>query len=146
MATAVPGFPAGEFRAGIRLAMQLGAPPVEEDRPVFVFPSQIANDAFADESGVPFDPNARPEVTTPEPVQVPCAVEYDEAASRVENMGLVTPSEIKITLLDEDHARIRGFAYVVIAGDRYNYRLTEPPVGMDSVGVWTVHCVADDDS
>jgi hypothetical protein len=146
MAGVVPGFPADRFRAGIRLAMTLGAPPDAADAPTFVFPRQVSNIAPADELGIPFDPAARP---TPAPlrmVQVPCAVEYQDAEGTLENIGVVTPSRITITLLDEDHAQVRGFEYVLLGGDRYFYRRTEPPLGMDTVGVWIIHCVAEDET
>lgn len=146
MATAIPGFDADEFRAGIRLAMTVGLPPLEADQPLFVFPRQVVNTAPADQDGVPFDPDARPVAAIPVSVRVSCAVEYDDTTGRVENMGVITPSVVKLTLLDEEYAQIRGFEYVVIAGDKYLYRLTEPPVGMDTVAVWTVHCVAEDDT
>lgn len=146
MAQAIPGFSQDEFRAGIRLAMRMGAPPAETDQALFVFPREVTNTTPADEGGIPFDPAATPTLAPPRAVRVPCAVEYDDVAGRVENIGVISPSILKITLLDEEYEQVKGFQYVVIAGDKYYYRLTEPPVGMDVVAVWTVHCVAEDDT
>jgi hypothetical protein len=53
---------------------------------------------------------------------------------------------VVLTLLDQEYARVKGFSYVIIAGDRFFYRKTEPPVGLDVVAVWTVHCEAEDDT
>lgn len=146
MARAVPGFSADDFRSGIRLAMQVGLPPDLEDQPLFVFPRTATNTGPADEDGVPFNPDEKPVLSPLRSVRVQCAVEYDDASSRVENLGLISPSVIKITLLDEEYAQVKGFSYVVIGGDRYNYRLTETPLGLDVVGVWTIHCTAEDDT
>lgn len=146
MAGEVPGFNAGDVRAGLRLAMRIGLPPVSGDQPTFYFPRAITNTALADDENVPFDPAARPTLGPARSIKVPCAVEYVDAAGKIENFGVITPSKITITLLDEDHDLVRGFEYVVIGGDRYWYRRTEPPLGLVSVGVWIVHCTAEDES
>ena len=146
MAGLVDGLDPAEFRSGIRFAMNLGLPPIEADRPVFVTPQEATNDANADEEDIPFDPSARPQVPPPLTKSVPCAVEYVDAAGRVETFGIVNPSKIRITLLDEEYQQIRGFSYVVIGGDRYNYAKTEPPLGLGSVGVWIIHAIAEDES
>lgn len=146
MATALPGFDAEGFRNDVRLAMTVGLPPLEADQPRFVFPRQYTHTTPADEDDVPFDPAARPTVSAPRSVRVPCAVEYVDAEGKVENFGVIVPSKVKITLLDQDYQRVRGFEFVVIGGERYFYAKTEVPVGLDVVGVWTVHCRAEDDA
>lgn len=146
MAGSVPGFNAADVRAGLRLAMTIGLPPVEADQPTFYFPREVTNTERADDEDVPFDPDARPTLAPARSVKVPCAVEYFDAAGKIENFGVITPSKIAVTLLDEDHDKVRGFEYVVIGGDRYWYRRTEPPLGLVSVGVWIVHCTAEDES
>lgn len=146
MAGVIPGFPAGEFRAGIRLAMSLGLPPVESDRPLFVFAPVITNDTPADEDGLPFDWSATPTVAAGASLRVLCAVEFDDTTGRVENMGVIVPSAVTITLLDEEYQQVKGFHYVQIGTDRYYYRTTQPPLGLDVVGVWSVTCVSEDDS
>lgn len=146
MATAVAGFNADDFREGIRLAMRVGLPPDLTDQPTFVFPLTFVNDSPLDDEDVPFDPAARP-VATPSKtsVKVPCAVEYIDAAGKVENFGVVVNSKVVLTFLDEDYEAVKGFAYVVIGGERYFYRKTQPPLGLDSVAIWQVHCEAEDD-
>lgn len=126
--------------------MTLGLPPVETDRPIFFTPQDAVNYARADNEEIPFDPSARPQVPAPVQVSVPCAVEYVDAAGRVETFGTVNPSKIRLTLLDEDYQRVVGFSYVEIGGDRYNYAKTEPPLGLGEVGVWTIHCIAEDEA
>lgn len=146
MAQALPGFDAEDFRTNIRLAMTVGLPVDTADQPTFVFPGAVTNDDPADEEDVPFDPDARPEVAPPRSEKVPCAVEYVDGEGKVENFGVIVRSKVKITLLDEDYETIRGFAYVVIGGDKFIYSKTETPLGLDSVGVWTVHATAEDDT
>ena len=146
MAGLVEGFNPAEFRAGIRQAMIMGLPPVQADQPVFCFEQDPVNFSSADVEDVPFDPEARPMRPAPLTKQVPCAVEYVDAAGRVESFGTINPSKIRLTLLDEEYQQIRGFDFVEIAGDKYNYAKTEPPVGLGVVGVWTVHCIAEDES
>lgn len=145
-AGALPGFDAEDFRTNIRLAMTVGLPPVVSDQPTFVFPGAITNTDPADEEDVPFDSAARPTVAASVSKQVPCAVEYVDAAGKVENFGVLAPSKVMLTLLDEDYEQIRGFTYVVIGGDRFYYDKTETPLGLDSVGIWIVHANAEDDS
>lgn len=145
MAGTIPGFNADTVRAGLRLAMSVGLPPVEADQPTFFFSPVVTNTGPADEEGVPFNPDTRPTVAPPKQVKVPCAVEYSDVSGKVEGVGIVQPSRVSITLLDEEYAKVKGFAYVVIAGNRYFYRKTEPPVGLVSIGVWTIHCVAEDE-
>lgn len=147
MATgAIPGFDAEGFRAGIRQAMLVGLPPDIADQPLFVFPTLVSNIAPADDDDVPFDPDDRPVITPPASKRVACAIEYVDNAGKVENFGLIVKSKVMLTLLDEEYEQIKGFEYVVIGGDRYFYTKTETPVGLDSVGVWTVHATAEDDT
>lgn len=145
-AGAISGFDAEDFRRNIRAAMTVGLPPVAADQPTFIFAGDVVNTAPADDEDVPYDASARPTVTTPASVKVPCAVEYADAAGKVENFGVIVPSKVVLTLLDEDYQLIKGFLYVVIGGDRFWYSKTETPLGLDSVGIWTVHATAEDDT
>lgn len=144
MAGTVPGFNAAEVRAGLRLAMTVGLPPVLEEQPTFFFPREVSNTARADESKVPFNPLARPALAPPRSVRVPCAIEYFDNQGKIENFGVIVPSKVELTLLDEDHAKVRGFQFVVIGGGRFFYDRTETPLGLVSVGVYVVHCTAED--
>lgn len=144
MAGLVPGFDADAVRAGLRLAMTVGLPPLREDQPTFYFPAAVTNDSPADETGVPFGANARRRVAPPRSVKVPCGIEYFDNAGKIENFGVIVPTKVVLTLLDQDHAKVRGFHFVVIGGQRYFYDRTETPLGLVSVGVFTVHCTAED--
>jgi hypothetical protein len=95
---------------------------------------------------VPFDPHATVTNVTPAPVKVDCAIEYFDAENQPTDFGLLAPTRISITMLDDAYEKVKGCAYVVIAGDRYDYRRTEPPVGLFDVGVWTMHFTSPSDS
>jgi hypothetical protein len=139
-----PNFDEQGFRDGIHFAMSLGLPVDDEDRPSFHFPDTSSVGSPVDDEGIPFDPNARPVVTRGQVVKVPCAIEYVDAPGQVESWGIIYPSKVVLTFLGEDFELIRGFDYVVIGGNRYNYRSTRSPVAMDVVPVWQVECTAED--
>ncbi len=134
------------FEDGIRLAMAVGLPPIEAERPVFVFTNSTVNTAPADAEHVPFDPAATPAVTPGRRVAgIYCAIEYQDAAGQLVNLGVITPSQIVVTLLDDEYRQVEGFDYVEIAGDRYFYRRTEPTIGLADSQIWRIHCRAEDD-
>lgn len=144
MAGSVPGFNADEVRAGLRLAMTVGLPPVEADQPTFFMPRVASTTGAADEDFIPFDPAQRRTLAPPVSHRVPCAVEYFDNQGKIENFGVIVPSKVEITLLDEDYAKIKGFEFVVIGGNKYWYSRTAPPNGLVSVGVFTIYCTAED--
>ena len=142
MAGSDPGFNAAEFRNAIHFAMQLGAAPDAGEQVFFHFPTQLVYNVPADGAQVPFNPTATVTSTAPPPVQVDCAVDYFDAENQPTEFGLLAPTRLTITLLDEDYAQVKGCAYVVVHGDRYDYRRTEPPSGLFDVGLYTMHFTA----
>lgn len=146
MAGRNPGFDPREFREGIHFAMQMGAPPLEENQAVFRFPSTLVYNAAVDEGETPFDPDATVTRTEPTPVKVPCAIEYYDSTGQLLTMGIHQPSQVKVTLLDEDYAKVEGFDRVVIAGDTYFRRRTQPPSGLFDVGLFEIWCAAEQET
>lgn len=142
MANSNPDFNAAEFRTAIQFAMTMGAAVDVGERASFHFPSQLVYNAPADGAQVPFDPAATVTKTEPTPVQVNCAIEYFDVENQPTDFGLLAPSRLTITLLDEDYEKVKGCSYVVVHGDRYNYRRTEPPSGLFDVGIYTMHFTA----
>lgn len=139
MAGTDPGFNATGFRDAIHFAMALGAPPDVGERATFHFPKTLVYNTPIDGNSTPFDPTATVTATEPPTVQVDCAIEYQDDENQPTNFGLIAPSRITVTLLDEDYEKVRHCAYVVVGGDRYDYRRTEPPSGLFEVGVYTMH-------
>ena len=148
MESNLPGFNADEVRAGIRLAMSVGLPPVEADRPLFVWDAPPEVTAEEDISGIPFQWDASP----PTPVLAPkpprreyCAVEYLDAAGELRPFGPTASTRLVLTLLDEEYERVRGFSRVVIGGNEYVYERTATPLGLNNIGVWQIHVRTDDE-
>lgn len=143
----IEGFDADAFRDGIWTAMAVGLPPELEDQPAFVTPAPVVDTGDErDSDGVAFDPSKQRTKIGPDTVtQVPAAIEYFDADGTVGTFGLTTPSKVILTLMDEDYEAVKGFSYVVIGGNKYLYRKTEPPLGMVDVAIWRVHCSTDDE-
>lgn len=152
MALAIPGFPADEFRAGIRLAMRMGLPVEEARQPQFVtVPAGTGIATVAvDANGVPWDPSVAPEAPEDVAVRVLCAFEQRDPAQANEDFGTRQPSAYRITLLDEEYAQIEGFTYVniwpTLTGGpvRYFYRKVVQQPSLDVVGVWQIECSTED--
>lgn len=142
------GFNGAEFRDAIHFAMQMGAAPDEAEQVKFHFPSVLTYNTGAphDGLGVPFDPNATVTSTAPPAVHVDCAVEYFDKEDQPTSFGLMAPSRIAITLLDVDYVTVKDCSYVVVHGDRYDYRRTEPPGGLFDVGLYVMHFSAENET
>lgn len=136
------GFSSAQFKDAIHLAMQMGAAPDPADQVKFHFPSQLVFNGSADGQEVPFDPTATVTSTTPTPVHVDCAIEYLDYEDQVTSFGLMAPTRVALTLLDDDYEQVKDCSYVVIGGDRYDYRRTEPPAGLFDVGLYVMHFTA----
>jgi len=143
----IPNFDAAAVREGLRLAMQVGLPPDTDDQPLFVMPTTVSGDAVnvLDAAGTPFNPSYRPTRSVPATVRVPCAIEYFDGAGKIESFGLVAPSHVLLTLLDQDFAQVKGFVYVVIGGNKYWFEREFAPLGLVDVGVHQIKCRSDDE-
>lgn len=141
-----PGFDRASVLAGLRKAMEFGQPTRAADQATFYKVTTVTGTGVEphDEDFIPFNPDVNRSVR-PTSIVVPCAVEFVDRADQVETFGAVTSTRVKLTLLDEDYQRVKGFSYVAIGGDKYLYRLTEPPIALGSIDVWTVHVVAEDE-
>lgn len=141
----IQGFKADEVRAGLRLAMTVGLPPVTSSQPVFYMPRTETATESVDSEGVPFRADYNPTRSPPVTHQVPCAIEYRDGEGKLESFGVISPTKVVLTLLDEDYQVIVGFEYVVIGGTRFFYRRTETPLGLVTVGLFKVHCASEDE-
>lgn len=142
MAGTDPGFNAAEFRDAIHFAMQMGAAPDEAEQVQFGFASVLTFNGTADGDNVPFDPAATVTSVAPPLVHVDCAVEYFDAENQPTNFGLMAPTRLAITLLDEEYDQVKEASYVLVHGDRYDYRRTQPPQGLFDVGLYVMHFTA----
>src|ERR1035437_9629021 len=88
----IANFDASKVRAGLRLAMQVGLPGIADDQPTFFMPATVTADGAhtLDQQGTPFDPAYRPTRAQPAGKQVPCGIDYKDAAGNLVAMGTVS--------------------------------------------------------
>lgn len=142
----IRGFNADTVRSGLRLAMTVGLPPVVNERPTFYMPRvAVAQTQNVDAEGVPFNPEYEPVLQPPVTHKVPCSIEYVDGEGKLTGFGVVAPTKVVLTLLDEDYLVVKGFEYVAIGGTRYWYRRTETPMGLVTVGLYKVHVASEDE-
>lgn len=149
MAGSNASFDKAAFTKAIHFVMDMAAPPLLEEQAVFIKASVLVYNvnglpAYADQEGVPFDPNSTVTRAQPAPVRVHCAVEYQDSNGVPTDFGLVTPSRAVITVLDQEYALIKDSVAVILKGERFNYRHTEFPTGLFDIGIYSLHWVAQD--
>jgi hypothetical protein len=141
------GFNAREFRTAIRFVYDMAAPPIEGERAIFWFDSQLVYAAPVDGEDVPFDPQATvTRIPARRVTDVPCGIEYQDANGEEIVFGTVTPSKLVIRFLDQDYLKVKGCNYVTIGPDKYLYKRTEPPSGLFDVGLYAMHFGAENDT
>lgn len=138
MAGKNPGFNAKAFRKNIRFVYQMAAPPLTEEQASFYFPTQLVYNVGTDAEDTPFDPSSTVVRTQPDPIKVPCSIEFKETSGQVIDFGVLTPALCIVTLLDEDYERIKGCSYMVLRGEKYNYESTDAPSGLFDVGLYSL--------
>lgn len=130
---------------GLHTAMAFGEPNRVGDKATFCWYETTDPTVPVDDDGVPFGVDQR-RTRVLKSLQVPCAVEFVDRADQQETFGVIQATKVKITLLDPDYQKVAGFEYVVLGGDKYVRRITEPPVALGSIDVWTVHAAVEDES
>lgn len=140
-----PGFSAATVRAGLRTAMNFGLPTVTNDQPTFFMPQTVTSGDPLDDEGVPFAPASVLTTSTLVKKRATCAVEYVDGDGKIETFAVVNPSKVKLTFIDEDYKKIKGFEFCVIEGQKYYYARTEPPVALGTIDVYTIHCKSEDE-
>lgn len=149
-------FDADAFRNGIRFAMQMGAPPDEERKAVFVFKStarsywkdgvELTEQPRIDRDGKPLDPTIKVVEVPGRREQVDCAVEILRADATELPVGNFRPTKAVVTLLDEEYAKIEGCRELIYNADRYLYGYEPEAPGLFDVGTHTIVFYALDES
>jgi len=136
------GFDADTFRTNILNTMIMGLPVPVEERPTFFFPETLAypEGTLLDSEGKPIDVRIKPTRSAPEPVQVPCAVEFaTDTTNETGLVGTLWQTRATLTLLDEQYAQVREAIEVNLAGRRYLIQEMQS-VGLGPVTVYTLVC------
>lgn len=143
MAGPIAGFDADQFRTSIHFAMNLGLPEDVSERPTFYFRQvkTYPTGTRVDTEGTPLDPRIKVTITAPDPVQVPCAVEFQPTASDAEGLvGTFRNTHATLTLLDVDYEVIEDAIEVSLGNVRYNISYQSPPIGLGTATIYTLHC------
>jgi hypothetical protein len=143
MADTIPGFDPDVFRTNIHFAMNMGLPQDTAQRPTFHFKATKTFPAgtLLDSEGTPLDPRVPATISAPDPVQVPCAVEFQTTRNDDESLvGTFRQTAASLTLLDVDYDLVKDAIEVALNGVRFNIGYAEPPIGMGTVTIYTLHC------
>lgn len=141
-------FDASAFRDAVHFAMNMGLPQTESERATFHFRGVKTwpPGTVLDQDGTPINPNISPTTVTPDPVQIPCAVEFSQAKPDELPAGQFIPTKATVTILDEDYPQVKDAIEVELNGDRYAIRYTPPSMGLFEVTVYQFICFAKDES
>lgn len=142
------GFNAAAFRDGVTFAMTMGLPQDTSQRATFYFQETTSypNGTALDSEGRPFDLTIEPTVTSPAPVQIPCAVEFVAAWDGSSPVGVFESTKAVITILDTNWPAVEDAIEVSLGGDRYKIAYKEPPLGLFDVTVYRLRCEAIDET
>lgn len=131
-------FPANRFREAIRGVWVMAATP-DQQRLRFGFNEKVTTTGTSiDGEGVAFDPTVRLNRVTPDPIVVPCGIEYRSDPTEATPFGNLAQPRLVVTLFDEDWALIEDADWVEIEDERYTYLYDEPPTGLFTVGLHTL--------
>ena len=148
MAGTTPDFSKTVVEDAIRFAMRMGAAPDPTQRATFLF-RQVRTyppGTLLDAEGTPLDPNVRAEVTTPDPVTVDCAVEFERATPEELPTGVRIPTRLVITLLENEYQQVRTAVRVRIGSDRYQIAYELPVVGLFDMAVHQIVAYAESET
>lgn len=140
------GFSAGEFRSAIRFVYEMAAAPLEAEQATFYGESTLVYAGSVDDDAIGFNPASTVVRQPAVGVRVPCGIEYFDSQGETVVFGTIAPSRVVITLLDQEYVLVKDSAYVVLGGDKYLYRRTEPPTGLFDVGLYAMTFVAENET
>lgn len=142
------GFDAGAFRDGVHFAMNMGLPPTVSSRATFLFKSTTTYPVGTalDSEGKPFDLSIAPIVVSPDPVQIPCAVEFVSAWDKESPVGVFESTKAIITILDTEWSKVKDAVEVKLGGNTYAILYQEPPLGLFDVEIYRLRCEAKDET
>lgn len=136
------GFDPDAFRTNIANTMLMGLPVPDDEKPTFYFPVVLTypENTLLDTEGKPIDPRIKPTRTAPDPVQIPCAVEFSTDTTNETGLaGTLWQTRATLTILDIHYAEVKEAIEVDLAGRRYLVQeMTN--VGLGSVTVYTLTC------
>jgi hypothetical protein len=146
--SSIANIPADDLRESLRRTMVMGMPETVADRPTFYFEGEQTY-ADADLEGSPWDWTDTPSSdTAKDPAQVLCAYEFFSPLGRqgafLTEVGEFNPTTVVLTMFEDEFNTIYGFTYCTIgpSDQRWYFRFFKPSVGLGTLTVYQVHCVA----
>lgn len=142
MAGALAGFNPDAFRTSITNTMIMGLPNDEALKPTFHFRSSSTYpvDTVLDATGKPIDPRVHATVVAPDPVKVPCTVEFTlDTTNDGTLVGTFWTDRALVTVLDTHYALVQDAIEVDLSGKRYLIQQMTS-VGLGEVTVYQLQC------
>jgi hypothetical protein len=148
------GFDAEAFRENIRQTMKMGMPINVSDQLTWRW-KRVRTYSPEDQAHNPYDWTEPTDTDAPgnadEPdgeLVVDYAVEFSArpAGSVDVAAGQFDTSRAIVTLLDEDYEQMKTADYATMGSTTYDIDFTGPPMGMFSVGVYTIYLTARDEA
>lgn len=158
MAGTDPRFNAKQFREAISFAMTMGLPDNPAQRATFHYTTSrtYPPGTKLDREGRPLDPHISPVKVTPDPVQIPVAIDFKTATYDELPVGAHIPAKVVITVIDEEWAKVRDAhtdtypdakpIEVELDGDMYRIGFLGPPQGLFEVTIYELYCFAKEES
>jgi hypothetical protein len=148
MAGTIDEFNRAQVEDALRFAMRMGAAPDPAQRATFLF-RQVRvypEGTLLDAEGTPLDPSVRAVVTTPDPVTVDCAVEFERATPEELPTGVRVPTRLVLTLLEDEYRQVRTAVRVRVGTDRYQLSYELPVVGLFDMAVHQIVAYAESET
>lgn len=146
---AIASIPADDIRDALLRTMVLGLPPTEADRPTFHWEREVTWADF-DSEDEPWDWTSAPDSETQKaPVKPICAVEFFSPLGRqgatFTEVGDFTPTTIVFTMFEDAFTQVEDFSYATVGpgATKWYFRFWRPSLGLGSLQVYQVHCVAE---
>ena len=142
-------FSQSEFEAAITSVMQMAAPEDVAMQATFRWKSSKTFDR-PDRSGRPLSLDDAPSATSSTPdMVVDCLVTFRSGvsdSSEFTNMTEFIRPRATIQLLDGEYQKIKDADEVLLGGNLYEIKFTQPPEGLFGVTNWYMQCQAVDES
>lgn len=142
-------FNEAEFRAAIKSTMQMGMPNAIKERATFIWKDEAAY-AVSDFGGDPLDFNSPTtsgdEIKKGKQLQVECAYETVSRVGTFTPIGDFENPTARIYLADDAYAQVKTAWKVILGGNTYSIKYTEPPVSLFAFTLYTIYAQADDES
>jgi hypothetical protein len=136
-------FNGDRFRNAIRFVFEMETD--ADQQIMFHFTDVVHFVGPSDGDAVPFNPAEAITRTTHAPVTAPCDVEFVQTSDVSTAFGVVIPTKLQVTLLDEDYETIKDATFATIGGERYIRDYERPSSALFDVALHIITFVAENE-